>query len=153
LKLEAHSLAVLVCRKGPLLLALPLFGACHLLFLVVAQATPTSSNTTTLSVVTSSLDAIDFLASSDTPDEQCQLTDGTHSPYDCFVGPDPSVDRAYGASKYQQTPPHFAGATFETVPSRSPRCVRQLGNAVFSFSQPVQEILERGPPGSLTNTK
>jgi hypothetical protein len=155
LKPEAHSLAVLVCRKGSLLLALPLFGACHLLFLGVAQATPTSSDTTTLSVVASSLDAIDCLAFSDTSNEESrQFTDdAAGSPYDCFIGPGPSVDRADRASSFHQTPLHFTRAMFDTVPSRSPRCVLRLGHAVSSFSQPVQEILERGPPDSLTNTK
>ena len=129
-------------------MALALLGACHLVLLALAQAATTSSHTTTLSVATSSLDAMISVASSETSDEETrQFTRSSNdSPYDQFVGPGPSVDRAHGASKHQQAPLHFAGATFDTVPLPLPRCLLRSGEVVFSFSTLLQEIRERGPP-------
>jgi hypothetical protein len=148
LKPEAHSLVVVVCRKGLALRLLPLLGACHLLVLALAQAATTSSPTTTLSVVTSPLDAIGCVTSSGTSDQQSRhyVDNSTDSPSDYLVGPGPAVDRAHGPSKYQQAPLHFAGANVDMVPSPPPRGVLRTGGVVSSFSEPLQEIRERGPP-------
>ncbi|MFZ1221062.1 MAG: hypothetical protein WAO00_17340 [Chthoniobacterales bacterium] len=148
MKPEAHSLVVVVCRKRSLLLALPLLGACQLLGLSIAQAATTSPDNTCLSVVTSSLDAIDCMASSETLDEEArQFTDTSpDSPDVCYIDAESPEDEADSTSRFDEVPQHFAGATCHTVPLPPPRRVLRLGGIVLSFSQLLQEIRERGPP-------